>query len=123
MATVANPVVVTAQAPKLPLSKIAWGTAIVAIFMTIVHLSNIPPKDPNKGRFELEPGESSLHLMVGKGETYSFTHGPGIEIHCVYSDGTDMAYPCISGPIIEQYARNSSDGKALVTYKQVLPTN
>ncbi len=136
----AENVVRTAPAPKLPVSKIAWGVIIFAIFATMIHLSNsssstqgkeaaasqTQPKGPLKGRFELEPGEDSLHLAVGKGETYSFTHGTEIEIRCVFTDGTDKICPenpLVPEPILEQYVRNTSkDKNTLVTYVLVSPT-
>ena len=64
---------------------------------------------------------NSPHISApDAGYAPSFT-GYGFVSHCVYSDGTDREYPCVKGPIVYYYVRDTSGKTNTVTYEFVRP--
>jgi len=63
----------------------------------------------------------SAHVSPPAGYSPAFT-GYGFMSHCVYSDGTDLEYPCApTGPIVYYYVHDNTGRANLVTYEFVRP--
>ena len=65
-------------------------------------------------------GDSPHISAPDAGYAPSFT-GFGFVSRCVYSNGNDLEYPCVTGPIVYYYVRDTSGKTNTVSYKWVRP--
>jgi len=122
---------VPASAVAVPASvkKWLWLTVVaIAVAIGIARIASIARSDnPEQGKSTgamvlLMPanGDSPHVSAPDAGYAPSFT-GYGFTSRCVYSDGRDLEYPCVEGPIVYYYVRDTSGKANTVTYKFVRP--
>jgi len=68
----------------------------------------------------MPPSGDSTHVYAPPGKSVSFT-GNGFTTHCIYTDGHegivgDPTSPCVSGPMLYQFVRDTTGKPNNVTY-------
>lgn len=104
-----------------------WGVFALFIGTWLLGVFNGTPSQPrNKvDVLEMSANGKSAHVSAPPGYAASFT-GNGFTTHCVYTDGSegivgDTERPCVDGPMLYQYVRDTTGRANAVTYKFVRP--
>lgn len=112
-----------------------WLVSIIVIgiatFMFYTDQLQKPLENHQQSGLQQQTGNEMELLMPANGNSPrisapdagyapSFT-GRSFVSHCVYSDGKDLEYPCVKGPIEYYYVHDISGKANKVTYKFVRP--
>lgn len=104
-----------------------WGVFALFIGTWLLGFFDGAPSQPRHkvDVLEMSANGKSAHVSAPTGYAASFT-GSGFTTHCVYTDGSegivgDTERPCVDGPMLYQYVKDTTGRANAVTYKFVRP--